>query len=290
MTDKIGEIVRPVVASKIIDNIGGVETKRGNYLSLTPEEAEAIKQYAGYGNVVMNMLFNTDIDSVLQRLQYWARADENIGSFLDIGVVNNVVHLYGALLKSFKYHSENNEGQDHTPRLYRGSTGIHHSDGFKSFTGKKQMAESFGNIVFEIAFPAGIPFLSGEDINNYAPHTSRREEDEYLFSPFCNIDSVNPKDPFSSRISKYKLSKKEIDFSIDSYPDDINENLSMMAKKISEFRSNARTIEGFERWQVFDSDYEKALQEREEIRKSYQKISEEVLNFIKYQCARLEEC
>lgn len=265
-----------------------IETKKGNYLLLDVNEVEAIKQYTGFGNVRMNMLFNSDIDSVIPRLQHWARADENIEKFLDKDVVDNIINLYSALLKSYDYHNSDADVQEHPSYLYRGSTGDHHSDGFKSFTETQAMAESFGNTTFIIPFPKDIPYLSKEDIFNYAPHTSRREETEYLFSPFCDIKPIDSKDPFSNS-STYVLSKKEFLSSKDNLPSDINENLKIMAEDIFRYKKNLRDIERFERYKVFDDDYQKILSEANKIRESYKKTSEEVLNYIISKCAELNK-
>lgn len=273
-----------IAQKSVVEN--EIETKRGNYLLLTSEEAEAIRQYTSRGHVMMNMVFNTDIVSVLPRLKHWARADENIESSLNLDVVSNVINLYGALLKSYDYHRDDDDLQKHPAFLFRGSTGNHHSDGFKSFTKTRAMAESFGNKVFEVPFPEDIPYLSKEDIYNYAPNTSRREETEYLFSPFCDIKPLYSKnDHFFPR--SYTLSKIEIEYSLDNLPSDINENLKVMANTISKYTKNTRTIEDLERRQNFDSDFEKASLEHFEIVETYKKISEQVLNFIAYQCAKL---
>ena len=205
-------------AKLVSKDCNGIETKKGNYLLLNANEVEAIKQFTGNGNVMMNMLFNTDIDSLLPRLKHWARADENIELFLDVDVVNNVINLYSALLKSYRYHHSDSDAQEHPHILFRGSTGAHHSDGFKSFTVDRAMAESFGDVIFEVTFPDDVPYMSPDDIYNYAPHTSRREEKEYLFSPFSDIEPFYSKGSFLGRPHGYILSKREIQYSIDNFP------------------------------------------------------------------------
>jgi len=276
------------IENSIPDDSKTIETKKGNYLLLDVNEADAIKQYTGRGNVRMNMLFNNDIDSIIPRLKHWARADESIDKFLKEDVVSNIIHLYSALLKAYDYHHSDADVQDHPRFLYRGSTGNHHSYGFKSFTEKRAMAESFGETVFEVSFPEDIPYLSNDDIFNYAPHTSRREESEYLFSPFCDIKPLKSNEPFV-RVHAYVLSKKEIQYSEDNLPTDINEPLKFLAESILRYKEVLHTIEHLERWQAYDDDYQKALSKASEIRESYKQKSEEVLNFIMYKCAELKQ-
>lgn len=266
-----------------------IETKRGNYLQLNAHEAEAIRQYTGSGNVMINMLFNTDIVSIVPRLQHWAWADESIETFLNLDVVVNTIGLYSALLKAHLYHQSNFDTQEHPGFLYRGSTGDHHSDGFKSFTTDPAMAESFGNDVYGVPFPDDIPFISSMDIYNYAPNSSRREEREYLFSPFCNITPLGEVNLFSRRRPAYILKKRKIQYSKESLPSDINENLRVMANNISRYTQVTREITELKRRQKFDTEYEALVSERETINMSYKKASEEVLNYIAFQCAMLDE-
>jgi len=280
-TNQFPEIEKPLPS-----DCNEIETKKGNYLSLNTNEVEAIKQYVGRGNVMMNMLFNSDLDSIIPGLQHWARADENIEKFLDKDNVDNVINLYSALLKSYKYHNSDTDVQEHPAYLYRGSTGVHHSDGFKSFTEAKAMAESFGNKIFQIPFPKDIPYLSKEDIFNYAPHTSRREEREYLFSPFCEIKPIGPKG-FFERARYYVLSKNELIYSKDNLPSDINESLRVMTENILRYKNNLLNIEHFERYKIFDDNYQKILSEQQEIRDSYRATSKEVLNYIISKCSEL---
>ncbi len=269
-----------------------IETKRGNYLFLNPLEANAIKYYTGHGSVWMNMLFNTDIGIVLPRLRRWARADEMVDGALKKDDVDKIIYLYSALLKAQDWHNSPFDAEEHPGTLYRGSRGNTDSDGFQSFTRKEAMAECFGSTIFIIKVPKDIPYLSEDDIFNYATHSSRREEQEYLFPPFCEYKSIyeNPNLlGFRSKRDHYHLSKTNITYSLDNLPADINVNLTQMGKLIARYRTVLYSQEHFKIHNALDDPRYLALaNERDEISNSYKILSEQVLNYINFNCAEVE--
>lgn len=270
--------------------ISDPETKNGNYLLLNKAEVEAIKAYTGSDSVWMNALFTTNVSDVLKRLKHRARSDKVVEQRFSEEIIEMIVDLYSALLKAHRFHQSSEDYQDHPSRLYRGISGYNHSSGFKSFSTKRAMAESFGDKIFEIEFPKDIPFLSPQDIYNYAPYTSRREEDEYLFSPFCEI--VSDKSSLLSRRKRWgeKLVLREIKRSGNNLPTDVAENLRIMAELITEYNENLLELERFVRWSDYESSqYQAAVARGTKIEEYYRFLSEQIVNYIEQRCGLLHE-
>ena len=152
------------------------------------------------------------------------------------------------------------------------------------------MGQGLQKKVFEIRFPQAIPFLSHYDIYNYAPHTSRREEEEYLFSPFCEIKTDSTHLLSAKRKKDEVLVLREIKSSQDTVPVDIDSNLRLMAKLILSYKQILRNLEDFQRWNDHDSEnYRTTLNQKKKLKESYKILSEQVLNYIEQQCALLHE-
>ena len=167
-----------------------------NDANLTLDELKALEQYQCF-SYNMNLLFQSNLPDIYEMFD--KREIVHSRTIFTRFDIEDIVNLYSAIYKIYTNKIDTDPyfcDALKSTILHKGirSKKVISSLGFKSFSLDRDIADGFSlysdnsdivhGVVIDAKFPGNIPFVTSDDLFKYVPFSGRREEKEFLFSPF----------------------------------------------------------------------------------------------------------